>query len=65
MKPWWRDALERIFWTLVAAVLAFATVHVADLPDGWLIPAVAILTAVKTIVAKYIPAGGKDTAAIG
>lgn len=63
VKPWWRDALERILWTAAEAGLSAAIVIVAELDLYWAPILATVLAAVKAWVAKRV--GGSGDAAIG
>jgi hypothetical protein len=63
MSKFWKDALERVLWTGVAAVLAAAGVYVTELPEVWIPIGTVVLTTLKTLVAKQI--GDPTTASFG
>ncbi len=48
------DAIERIFWTCVQAIVAVLLVELADLNLWWAPVAMAVLVTVKTQVAQHI-----------
>lgn len=62
MRKYWKDALERIFWTALAAALAAGGVYIADLPEVYIPIATVVLTTVKVAVAKKV--GDPNSAAI-
>lgn len=62
MAKYWKDALERILWTALAAALAAGGVYIADLPEVYIPIATVVLTTVKVAVAKKV--GDPTSAAI-
>lgn len=60
MSKYWKDALERIGWTAVAAVVSATGVHITELPEVWIPIATVALTTLKTLIAKQI--GDPNTA---
>lgn len=60
MNKFWKDALERIAWTAVAAALSAAGVYITELPEVWVPIATVALTTLKTLIAKQI--GDPNTA---
>lgn len=62
MGKYWKDALERILWTALAAAISAGGVYVADLPEVYIPIATVVLTTVKVSVAKRI--GDPESAAI-
>lgn len=62
MRKYWRDALERILWTALAAALAAGGVYIADLPEVYIPIATVVLTTVKVAVAKKV--GDPNSAAM-
>lgn len=56
------DALERIFWTCVQAIVAVLLVELADLNLWWAPVAMAVLVTIKTQVAQHV--GTPDAAII-
>lgn len=63
MSKFWKDALERITWTTLAAALAAAGVYITELPEVWVPIGTVVLTTLKTMVAKKI--GDPTTASFG
>lgn len=61
MSKFWKDALERIAWTAVAAALAAAGVYITELPEVWVPIATVALTTLKTLVAKQVGDPNKAT----
>lgn len=57
-----KDALERILWTAVAAILSAGGVYIADLPQVYIPIATVALTTVKVLVAKKV--GDPSSAAL-
>lgn len=62
MPKFWKDALERILFTSLAAGISAGGVYVTHLPPVWVPVATVILTVVKTLVAGQV--GDKSSAAI-
>lgn len=62
MGKYFKDALERVLWTAVAAGLSALGVYVADLPSEWIPVGTVILTTLKVLVAKKV--GNPDTASM-
>lgn len=62
MRKYWRDAIERILWTALAAALAAGGVYIADLPEVYIPIATVVLTTVKVAVAKKV--GDPNSAAM-
>lgn len=60
MSKFWKDALERIAWTAVAAVLSATGVYLTELPEVWIPIGTVVLTTLKTMVAKKV--GDPNTA---
>jgi hypothetical protein len=60
VTKFWKDALERITWTAVAAALSATGVYLTELPEVWVPIATVALTTLKTLVAKQ--AGDPTTA---
>jgi hypothetical protein len=61
MSPITVDSIERIFWTIIQAVVAILIVEIGDLEVWWAAVAMAVLVTVKTQVARYV---GEPDAAI-
>lgn len=62
MGKFWKDAGERLLWTLLEAVVATAGVYAADLPVAYIPVATAVVTTIKVLVARHV--GNHETAAL-
>lgn len=62
MGNYFKDALERVLWTAVAAGLSSLGVYVTDLPAEWIPVGTVIFTTLKVMVAKKV--GNPDTASM-
>lgn len=60
MSKFWKDALERIGWTFIAAAIPVAAYYAELLPPQWIGPATVLITVAKTLVAGHV--GNPDTA---
>jgi|KBSSwiStaDraftv2_1062776.scaffolds.fasta_scaffold06714_2 hypothetical protein len=60
LNKFWKDALERIAWTTLAAAIPAAAYYVDLLPPQWIPVATVLITVVKTVVAGHV--GNPDTA---
>jgi hypothetical protein len=60
LNKYWRDAAERVSWTIAAAGVASAAVYVSDLPPAWVPVGTVIVTVLKTLIAGHV--GNPDTA---
>jgi EamA domain-containing membrane protein RarD len=63
MSKFWKDALERVGWTVVQAVAGVAILTLTDTDLAWAVIVIPMLTAVKVFAAKKV--GDPETAAIG
>ena len=62
MPKFWKDALERVLFTALAAGLSAGGVYITKLPDIWIPVATVVLTLVKTLIAGQV--GDKSSAAL-
>lgn len=62
MGKYFKDALERVLWTAVAAGLSALGVYVADLPAEWIPVGTVVITTLKVLVAKKV--GNPDNASM-
>lgn len=60
MTKFWKDALERISWTALAAAIPAIAYYVDLLPAQWIPLATVGLTVLKVLVAGRV--GNPDTA---
>lgn len=60
MNKYWRDALERVSWTALAAAIPATAYYVDLLPVQWIPVATVGLTVLKVLVAGHV--GNPDTA---
>lgn len=60
MSKFWRDALERVAWTIFAAGIPTAAYYVDLLPAQWIPLGTVVLTVLKVLVAGHV--GNPDTA---
>ena len=59
-KTFFKDLLERVFWTAIQAGLGVISVEQFDIPKIWVVPIAFGLAILKGIVAKNI--GNPDSA---
>jgi hypothetical protein len=62
LNKFWKDALERVLFTSLAAGLSAGGVYIDKLPSIWIPVGTVILTMVKTIIAGQL--GDKSSAAL-
>ena len=62
LSPFWKDALERILFTAIAAALAAGSVYVTNLPGVYVPVGTVVLTVLKTLVAAHV--GNPNTASL-